>query len=218
MTNTASNAASASVESRRVATDTPLADTGAAADAADAVLVARVRQGDRRAFEGLVRRYEKRLLRLIYRLVHNVETAEDLAQDAFLKAYDRLAQFDASRRFGPWLFQIAVHGAIDWLRRHKRQHLLSLNDMARGESPYPIADEDPRGKADLSQEVHHVLAQLPIQYRTVLILRDLEGFPSSEVAAIVGRQEPTVRWRLLRARELFRELWEKRNGAEARAS
>jgi RNA polymerase sigma-70 factor (ECF subfamily) len=55
-----------------------------------------------------------------------------------------------------------------------------------------------------------VLAEIPVKYRTVLMLRDLEGFPCSEVAAIVGREEPTVRWRLLKAREMFKALWEKR--------
>jgi RNA polymerase sigma-70 factor (ECF subfamily) len=77
---------------------------------------------------------------------------------------------------------------------------------------FDVADPDPRDKADLGQEVQFVLAKIPLKYRTVLALRDLEGFPCSEVAAIVGREEPTVRWRLLRAREMFRELWERREG------
>lgn len=183
--------------------------------ASDARLVEQVRQGDRSAYGELVRRYEKKLLRTLYRMIGNVDTCEDLAQDAFLKAYDRLDRFDTSKRFGPWLFQIGVNTAIDWLRRHRRHHQVSLSDMAQGEGTFDVSDPDPRPIADLNQEVHYVLAQIPIDYRTVLMLRDLEGFPCSEVAAIVGRKEPTVRWRLLKAREMFRDLWERREGKTA---
>src|SRR3954470_12564267 len=104
----------------------PMADTRQEADLAapgelsDALLVERIRHGDRTSYGELVRRYEKKLLRTLYRMVGKSETAEDLAQEAFLKAYDRLAQFDSSKRFGPWLFQIGVNGAIDWLRKHRK--------------------------------------------------------------------------------------------------
>lgn len=185
-------------------------DDGENISVSDSRLIERVRQGERSAFGELVRRYEKKLLRTLYRMVGNVQTAEDLAQDAFLKAYDRLDRFDASRRFGPWLFQIGVNGAIDWIRRNRKRYQLSLSEMTGGEKSFDVADADPRPREDMSQEVRHVLAELPEEYRTVLMLRDLEGFPCSEVAAIVGRKEPTVRWRLLKAREMFRDLWQRR--------
>lgn len=177
---------------------------------ADSRLVEEVRQGDRSAFGELVRRYEKKLLRTLLRMVGNLETAEDLAQDAFLKAYDRLDRFDASRRFGPWLFQIGVNGAIDWLRRHRKRQQLSLQQVRGADRDFDVSQDDPRPGHDLSQEVHHVLDQIPVEYRTVLVLRDLENFPCSEVAAIIGRREATVRWRLLKAREMFRKIWEAR--------
>lgn len=178
--------------------------------ASDSLLVEEVRRGVRSAYGELVHRYEKKLIRTIHRLVGNAETAEDLAQDSFLKAYNRLDRFDSSKRFGPWLFQIGVNTAIDWLRRNKRRVKLSLQDVNHGEGTYDPPDPDPRHRLELSQEVHHVLAQIPVEYRTVLMLRDLEGFPCSEVAAIIGRQEPTVRWRLLRAREMFKNIWQRR--------
>ena len=182
-------------------------------EVSDTRLVEAVRRGDRTAFGDLVRRYEKRLLRTIQRMVGNVETAEDLAQEAFLKAYDRLEQFDPAKRFGPWLFQIGVNGAIDWLRRNRKRHLLSLQEMGHGDADFDIGEDDPRAAADLSQEVQFVLAKLPEKYRTVLALRDVEGFPCSEVAAIVGREEPTVRWRLAQARQMFKNLWERRGNS-----
>jgi RNA polymerase sigma-70 factor (ECF subfamily) len=192
-----------------------LHETESLESASDSRLVEQVRQGVRAAYGELVRRYEKKLVRTIQRMVGHAETAEDLAQDTFLKAYDRLDRFDSSKRFGPWLFQIGVNTAIDWMRRNKKRVRMSLDDMARGEGGYDPPDPDPRGSIDLSQEVQHVLNQIPIDYRTVLMLRDLEGFPCSEVAAIIGRQEPTVRWRLLRAREMFKEIWERRQGEPA---
>jgi len=195
---------SADVEARQ---DADLAATG---ELSDALLVETIRHGERTAYGELVRRYEKKLLRTLYRMVGKAETAEDLAQEAFLKAYDRLAQFDSSKRFGPWLFQIGVNGAIDWLRKHRKRHQLSLNEMVSGERAFDVAEDDPREKADIAQEVQFVLAQISVKYQTGGMLRDLEGFPCSEVAAIVGREEPTVRWRLLKAREMFKALWEKR--------
>lgn len=183
--------------------------------ASDSRLVEEVRRGDRSAYGELVRRYEKKLLRTIYRMVGDIETAEDLAQEAFHKAYDRLDQFDSSKRFGPWLFQIGVNRAIDWLRKYRKRRQVRLSEMSDEGAPYEIEDADPRPSVELSQEVQHVLQQIPLKYRTVLMLRDLEGFPSSEVAAVLGRKEPTIRWRLLRAREMFRELWEQREGKVA---
>ena len=180
------------------------------AAAPDSRLIEEVRHGERSAYGELVARYEKKLLRTIYRMVGNTQTAEDLAQETFLRAYDRLDRFDNSKRFGPWLFQIGVNQAIDWLRRHRRHHQISLSEMTRGEGELDVADPDARPQRELSQEVHHVLAQIPLKYRTVLMLRDLEGFPCSEVAAIIGRSEPTVRWRLAKARQMFREHWERR--------
>jgi RNA polymerase sigma-70 factor (ECF subfamily) len=180
----------------------------------DSRVIEEIRQGDRSAYGELVRRYERKLLRTLYRMVGNVATAEDLAQETFLKAYTQLQRFDNSKRFGPWLFQIGVNGAIDWLRKHRKRRMHSLKDASGDDTSFDVADPDPRPKAELSEDVRFVLDQLPVQYRTVLALRDLEGFACSEVAAIVGRQEPTVRWRLLKARQMFRDLWERRNGGK----
>ena len=87
-----------------------------------------------------------------------------------------------------------------------------------GQLPFELPDPDPRIQAELAQEVQYILAQLPVSYRTILVLRDLEGFSSSEVAAIVGRREATVRWRLSKARDKFREIWQRRQeGAQREA-
>jgi RNA polymerase sigma-70 factor (ECF subfamily) len=79
-----------------------------------------------------------------------------------------------------------------------------------GRAAFDLPDPDPRLQAELAQEVQFLLEKVPVLYRTILVLRDLEGFSSAEVAAIIGRREATVRWRLAKARELFRDLWERR--------
>lgn len=183
---------------------------GASPSDSDARLVEQARLGDDAAFGRLVERYERKLLRVLGRMVPDAELARDLAQETFWKVYTRLDRFDTTRRFGPWLFRVGVNVALDHLRRVG----LPTTSLDRGPdgSTLDVASLDPRNRAELHEEVAWVLARLPLEYRTVLVLRDLEGFSSSEVAAIVGRREATVRWRLARARDLFRAAWERRQG------
>jgi RNA polymerase sigma-70 factor (ECF subfamily) len=179
----------------------------------DARLVERARSGDDQAFAALVVRYERKLIRVLARLVRDEELARDLAQETFWKVYNRLDHFDTARRFGPWLFRIGVNLGLDQLRRHDGPPATSL-DRVPGDSneqrAFDVPDPDPRIQAELVQEVQFVLERISVPYRTILVLRDLEGFSSAEVAAIVGRREATVRWRLAKAREMFREHWERR--------
>src|SRR4051812_40162905 len=177
----------------------------------DARLVERVRGGDDEAFATLVVRYERKLIRVLIRLVHDEELARDLAQETFWKVYNRLDRFDTSRRFGPWLFRVGVNLALDQLRRHEGPPATSIDRAGGlGRGSIDPADPDPRLREELAQEVRFVLGRVPLPYRTILVLRDLEGFSSAEVAAIVGRREATVRWRLAKARDAFREQWERR--------
>ena len=185
--------------------------------AGEARLVELARRGDREAFGELVIRYERRLLRVIGRFVRDREKARDLAQETFLKVYERLDQFDTGRRFGPWLFRIGVNHTLDHLRKQQRRGRRPLfSEIGKHRQPDPEA-EDPRTHLDLSEEVQAVLAKIPEKYRSVLVLRDLENFPTSEVAAIMDRKEATIRWRLAEARNMFAEHWTAR-AADAGAS
>ena len=184
----------------------------------DAWLVEQARHGDHAAFAVLVRRYERKLIRVLARLVRDPELARDLAQETFWRMYSRLERFDTARRFGPWLFRVAVNLGLDRLRRSKSEPSPPASiDRPHGDGqvPFELPDPDPRIRSELAQEVQYILAQVPVSYRTILVLRDLEGFSSSEVAAIIGRREATVRWRLSKARDKFRELWQHRqDGAQ----
>lgn len=180
----------------------------------DARLVEDVRQGHQEAFGHLVRRYEARLISVIFRFVRDRELARDLAQETFLRGYQRLDQFDPSRRFGPWLFRIGVNLTLDYLRRRKRRGWASLFSEGSVDKTLDPATPDPRGALDLEQEVRAVLETLPEKYRTVLVLRDLENFSTSEIAAIVNRKEATIRWRLAEARNRFQRSWEQRQAGK----
>jgi len=183
----------------------------------DARLVELARKGDQEAFGDLVLRYERRLVRVILRFVHDQELARDLAQETFLRAFQRLDQFDSSRRFGPWLFRIGVNLTLDHLRRRKRRGRWALFSDIGKEIPPDPAVVDPRRALDLGQEVRAVLEELPETYQSVLVLRDLEGFSTSEIAAILDRKEATIRWRLAEARNRFEELWRRRQNGATRA-
>src|SRR6185437_8770627 len=152
-----------------------------------------------------------KLVRVLARMVRDEELARDLAQETFWKVYNRLDRFDTARRFGPWLFRIGVNLGLDLLRHREAPPAAALEQaLGGGRRAEDLPDPDPRIRADLAQEVQFVLERIPALYRTILVLRDLEGFSSAEVAAIVGRREATVRWRLAKARDLFRDRWERR--------
>lgn len=203
-----------------LATETTSAASGPSASGdemglSDAWLVEHARHGDHQAFAALVRRYERKLIRVLTRLVREPEQARDLAQETFWRVYTCLARFDTGRRFGPWLFRVGINLALDWLRSRPTELVFtafrpSNRYESDGRDAFEFPDRDRRVQAELAQEVQLVLALMPVSYRAILVLRDLEGFSCSEVAAIVGKREGTVRWRLYIAREKFREIWARR--------
>jgi RNA polymerase sigma-70 factor (ECF subfamily) len=153
---------------------------------------------------------------VLLRFVRDRELACDLSQETFLRVYERLDQFDPSRRFGPWLFRIGVNLALDFMRKRKRRVWPALFSDSRTEKGPDPAVADPRRALDLEQEVRRVLEGVPEKYRTVLVLRDLENFSTSEIAAILHRKEATIRWRLAEARLRFEQLWTRRQSATGR--
>jgi len=185
-------------------------DLEAGSQSNDARLVDETRRGNKEAFGELVQRYEQRLMRVILRFIRDVNIAEDLTQETFIRAFERLDQFDPSRRFSPWLFRIGVNLTMDYHRRRKRRiWALLFTDQSQDKWIDPETN-DPREGLDLQREVQMVISKIPEKYRTVLVLRDLENFSTSEIAAILDRKEATIRWRLAEARNQFQALWEKR--------
>lgn len=181
----------------------------ARADAAmqDAALVERARAGDMQAFAGLVDRYQQRVFWVARGMVGNDEDARDAAQEAFVRVYKSLDRFDLRMKFYTWLYQIVVNLCIDHLRKQAKRRGVSLD--ALGDTVAGQKGKDELEGSELRHRVHRVLGELPVKYRTVMVLSDLEGIGAKEIATMTGTTHATVRWRHHRARKLFREAWER---------
>jgi RNA polymerase sigma-70 factor (ECF subfamily) len=189
----------------------PTSDGSPRSDPADNELVQRTLEGDKDAFEGLVRRYEDRAWWAAYHLIGDGEEARDIAQEAFLRAYRALSRFDFGMSFYTWLYRIVVNLSIDALRKRSRLKPLALDDIPGG-LPAPTGEEKPSDRiesVETAARVRVVLAKLPEKYRTVMSLRELDNLSCKEIAAIVHSTHATVRWRLHIARKMFKEHWER---------
>jgi len=181
-------------------------ENGGAPSESEVRLVHAARNGDNDAFGELVQRYERRVLKVIRRFIPDLEMATDLVQESFLRAFERMDQFDPSRRFGPWLFRLAVNLTYDHLRKVRRRGRWSLfTDAGEDRAPDP-AVVDPRKNLDLSQEVQVVLAEIPEAYRTVLILHEFEDLEYKEIAKRMECSIGTVMSRLFYARRKMANL------------
>jgi RNA polymerase sigma-70 factor (ECF subfamily) len=165
------------------------------------------------AFKVIVQRHTKRAYWTAFNIVHNHEDAEDIAQEAFIRIHRFIDRYNPKQKFTTWFYQIVVNLSIDCLRRKKRKKSTSLDKVPEvsgdGDSPY---EELERGEKQ--EKVHAILQTLPEQYRTVLVLRDIEELPSREVSRALKLNHATVRWRLHRARALFKDNWQVRYGQE----
>ena len=178
---------------------------GEATTASDARLLERARAGDRGAFDDLVRRHFAEVYGLIHRLVGNHEDAEDLAQDAFVKAYRSLGFYRGDGTFAAWLCRIAVHLARDHHRRRGRQVRTLALELVEAE-PAARRSGDPTRK-ELLQKVGEAVAALPPNLRAALVLRVLEGRDYADVARATGMKPGTVRTQVMKARKhLMRAL------------
>lgn len=188
----------------------------------DAELAIRFQAGDEAAFRTLVERYQERAFWIARGMVGNDDDARDVTQEAFVRVFRSIAKFDTRLRFYTWFYQIVVNLSIDHLRRAKHRRRVSLDeigDAAENVTSARIALEGDAGVRALEQEetrrrVERVLAELPPKYRAVIVLRDLQGHGGKDVAIVEGATHATVRWRLHRARKMFREAWERLYGRE----
>jgi RNA polymerase sigma-70 factor, ECF subfamily len=176
------------------------------------VLVAAAQRGDISAFETLVGRYERKIFRLTQNITQNREDAEDAMQEAFLKAYEHLGDFEGNSRFYTWLVRIAVNQALMKLRK-RRPNVVSLDEeLDTGEDMLPREVEDwgpsPEQRyqqTELSGILNKVIGQLDPSFRIVFQLRDIEELSTEETAQALGLSVPAVKSRLLRARLKLRQ-------------
>src|ERR1700760_819858 len=176
-------------------------------------LVQAAKKGDLEAFSDLVKRYDRNVFRIAQHITHNEEDAQDVVQDAFLKAYQNLAQFQGNSKFYTWLVRIAVNEALMKLRRRRSDKTVSMDEdieTEEGSMPREVADWSPNpeqlyGQSELGDILKKTIQGLPPGFRTVFVLRDVEGLSTEETAEMLDLSVPAVKSRLLRARLQLRE-------------
>jgi RNA polymerase sigma-70 factor (ECF subfamily) len=182
---------------------TSLTDAGSGAAGLERELLARVQQGEVEAFDALVRRHLARARVVARRLMQDSDDADDLVQDAFLRALEKIGSFDLERAFEPWFMRLLVNLGLD-LRRKRSVRRTEAHDpetFAGRSSPERDAEH-----AELQQALHTALEKLPRRQRTIVSLFEIDGLTTEEVASMLSVSQVTVRWHLHQARRTLREL------------
>ncbi len=170
----------------------------AVAQPGDGVLVQRTRNGDTSAFDALVERYMRQAFSVAYRLMGHREDAEDLVQEAFLLALDKLDLYDESRPFKPWLFQVLVNRGLDLRKSRQRKETVQIPGDAAAPGPSPARDAE---QSQTRDRVRAALSELSERDRAIVMLFEFEGLNSNEIGQVVGVAPGTVRWKLHQARK-----------------
>jgi RNA polymerase sigma-70 factor (ECF subfamily) len=180
-------------------------------EAADWALVEQVKEGNDQAFEALMQRYKHPVLNFAYRMSGDAGEAEEVAMDAFARAYTAIKANRVrmtSSAFSTWLFQIARFAAIDRIRRRPKQALQSTDapesNVPELSSPAPSADQEIVAH-EIGEQIAEAVTALPEDQRAVLVLCEYEGLSYSEIAAILNSSEKSVESRLYRARQFLRK-------------
>lgn len=186
----------------------------------DRELVRRAQKEDKEAFEELVRRHQARVFAVAGGILRNKEDVEDIAQQVFLKAYFSLKRFDQRAAFSTWLYKITVNECWDLLRKRKVRPLLYEADLSEEQArQYGASEEREEQAQDVSerlekrQELERLLDCLEERDRTMLVLKEVQGFSVEEIAGILGINGNTVKVRLFRARQRITERLRRRRAA-----
>ena len=175
----------------------------------DAALVARVQRGEKRAFDLLVLKYQRKIMRLLSRMIRDPAEIEDVTQEAFIKAYRALPQFRGDSAFYTWLYRIAINTARNWHAANNRRPLTSsiveTNDGETFDEIDNLTDistpESTLASRQIAETVDAAMQSLPEDLRTAILLREIEGMSYEDIAQSMGCPIGTVRSRIFRARE-----------------
>src|SRR6059036_1749041 len=176
---------------------------------AETELVQRARRGDLAAYDELVRRYQERIYATIYHMTSNHEDANDLAQEAFVKAFHALKSFKGGSSFYTWVYRIAVNKTINFLKQRKNKAQMSLDDLDLNAEHDPdlvalISEKTPRrevGLMELQEKLNEAMQKLSEIHRLVVTLHDVQGLSHEEISQIMDCNTGTVRSRLFYARQ-----------------
>jgi RNA polymerase sigma-70 factor (ECF subfamily) len=191
-----STEASTSVSIEPAESDHPATPTDRVIDAG---VIARATRGNSEAQRAIYDQYAERIFRLAQRMTGNVATAEDLTQDVFMRAFDRLRQFRGESRFGTWLHRLAVTVILNGTRQRGTEQREVTLDPALARSGGHAALEP-----DVKERVRRAVAGLPPELRMVVLMYDVEGYGHDEIAELMGVSSGASRMRLLRARQMLR--------------
>lgn len=186
----------------------------------DEEIVTRVLAGDTEMFEIVMRRYNQRLYRVARAILRNDDEAEDVMQDAYVRAYEHLEQFAGRAKFATWLTRIAVHEALARQRRGTRYQELDPTSELEGDPMDRFASSMPSPEQQVSNVeirtlLENAIERLPDSYRAVFVLRDVEKMSAADAAEVLAISEDNVKMRLHRARVLLRKTLFEIAGAEA---
>jgi len=177
----------------------------------DELLVAQTLQGDLKAFEELVVRYQRQVFAIVYRITAQYQEAEDITQDVFLAVFHKLHQFDVSKKFSPWIQKIAVNTCISSLRKKNRAFMVEFDEAYLSPDVSNSATEfgNPQAavlRQELRDEINKALLELPINYRTMLVLRYHLELSNPEIAEALGITKENVEVKIHRARRALRRI------------
>ncbi len=176
----------------------------------DEMLIEQIKNGDLDAFEQLVARYETRVYTIAYRYMGNYSDASDLAQEAFIRVYRSIGTFRGDSSFLTWLYRVVTNVCKDELRRRAKEKTVSIDEMMeKGTVPGVLSGPKPPEEAVLrkewQEEVQQVLNSLSEEHRTVVVMRDVQGYTYEEIAFFLECSLGTVKSRLNRARGLLKD-------------
>jgi RNA polymerase sigma-70 factor (ECF subfamily) len=185
--------------------------------AAEKELIQRCQQGDQTAFELLLKKFERKVFGLIYQLVRSPAEVEDIAQEVFTKLYFSIHQFRLEASFEAWLYRITINQCYDFLRKRKRDALVTLSDLSEEEAalfekfgsltqPKP---QDVSKRLELRQTAQRLLGELTPKDRSLLILKEIEELSIEELTKIFKTSASAVKLRLFRARNHLKVVYEK---------
>lgn len=170
------------------------------------VLIEKAKAGDVKSFEELISNYQNRAFNIAYRMLGNLEDANDVTQEALIKIYRSINKFKGNSSFSTWLYSIVNNVCIDFIRKHRKAKILYIDENQKQEGyqrEIPDKMNTPEclfEKKEIKEMVHDAINQLNYEQKTIIILRDIQGFSYQEIAEILNISEGTVKSRISRGR------------------